>query len=109
MSTSFLSPATLGVNQRTSATSYADVSACVDAILDRLGHELVVGTPLGVGKPTHLLNEPVERALADPGLDLEIWTALSLSPPDPDSDLERRLVEPFSGNYFLPAVGARSP
>jgi len=100
VSTSFLSPATLGVNQRMSATSYADVSACVDAILDRLGHELVVGTPLGVGKPTHLLNELVERALADPGLDLEIWTALSLSPPDPDSDLERRLVEPLSERLF---------
>jgi hypothetical protein len=83
-----------------SATEYTDVSACFDAILDRLGRDIVVGTPLGIGKPNHILNELVERVLADPDIDLEIWTALSLSPPDWDSELERRLVEPLSDRLF---------
>jgi len=30
-------------------TSCADASECIDAILDRLGRDVVVGTPLGVG------------------------------------------------------------
>ncbi|WP_276257959.1 acetyl-CoA hydrolase/transferase C-terminal domain-containing protein [Haloglomus litoreum] len=81
-------------------SEFDDVSACVDRILDRLGDDITVAAPLGVGKPNHLLNELVERALADPSLDLTVWTALTLSKPDWDSDLERRLVEPLADRLF---------
>lgn len=79
---------------------YVSAESCVDDILDRLGTDLTVGTPLGIGKPNHLLNELVDRALLDPDISLEIWTALSLTIPDPDSDLERRLVEPIAERLF---------
>ncbi len=82
------------------ATTYDEVGACVDAILDRLGTEIVVGTPLGIGKPNHILNELVERATANPEIDLEIWSALALSTPTPTSELERRLVDPLSERLF---------
>jgi acyl-CoA hydrolase len=81
-------------------SEFDDVAACVDRILDRLGDNITVATPLGLGKPNHLLNELVERARADPSLDLTIWTALTLSKPDWNSDLERRLVEPLGDRLF---------
>lgn len=81
-------------------TRYADVSSCVDDIVDRLGPHITVGTPLGIGKANHILNELVERAQGDPSLELEIWTALSLNAPGWDSDLERRLVEPLADRLF---------
>ncbi|MXR52784.1 hypothetical protein GRX03_14365 [Halovenus sp. WSH3] len=82
------------------AVTYDDPSTIVDAILDELGTEIVVGTPLGIGKPNRILNELVERALADPDIDLSIWTALTLSKPEPGSELERRLLEPISERLF---------
>lgn len=82
------------------ATTYDDPEAIVDAILDELGTEIVVGTPLGIGKANHILNELVNRALADPEIDLSIWTALTLSKPEPGSDLERRLLNPILDRLF---------
>ena len=76
------------------------VEACVDAILERIGNEIVVGTPLGVGKANHILNELVERAVDNPEINLKIWTALTLTKPGWNSDLERRLVEPLSERVF---------
>ena len=81
-------------------SEFTDVSACVDGILEQLGDDVTVAAPLGVGKPNHILNELVDRALADPSLDLTIWTALTLSKPGWDSDLERRLVEPLADRLF---------
>jgi acyl-CoA hydrolase len=81
-------------------TTHEDVGDCVDEILERLGTEIVVGAPLGIGKPNHILNELVERAVENPGIDLEIWSALALSTPEGDSDLERRLVDPIADRLF---------
>lgn len=83
-----------------SGIEYEEVEELVDRIFDRLGTDLVVGTPLGIGKPNNVLNELVGRALENPEIELEIWTALSLSKPKPDSELERRLVEPLSERLF---------
>ncbi len=82
------------------ATTYDDPEAIVDAILDELGTDIVVGTPLGIGKANHILNELVDRALADPEIELSIWTALTLSKPEPGSDLERRLLDPILDRLF---------
>lgn len=81
-------------------TYYADVEACADAIIERLDGEIVVGTPLGLGKANHVLNELVTRAVDDPTIDLTIWSALTLSKPEWDSELERRLVEPLTDRVF---------
>ena len=45
------------------ATTYESCEKLVDEILDELGTEIVVGTPLGIGKANNVLNELVGRAL----------------------------------------------
>lgn len=82
------------------ATRYADVEDCVDHILERLGSDITIGTPLGIGKANHILNELVERAVENPEIDLEIWTALSLTSPTASSELEARLLEPLADRLF---------
>jgi acyl-CoA hydrolase len=77
-----------------------DVGHCVDAVLQRLGPRIVLAVPLGIGKPTPLINEFYRRALRDPGIELTILTALSLLKPVARAPLERRLVEPLSARIF---------
>jgi acyl-CoA hydrolase len=85
----------------------ADVGECVDAVLRRVGRRIVLALPLGIGKPNPLANEFFRRALADPGLELTILTALSLLKPRARSALEARLVTPLVerifGSYVEPA------
>jgi acyl-CoA hydrolase len=79
---------------------FDDVGECVEATLRRLGNRLVVGTPLGTGKPNHLLNEFYRRAGRDPNLRLTIFTALSLNRPSARTELEARFLEPFVARVF---------
>ncbi|MFB6352006.1 MAG: acetyl-CoA hydrolase/transferase C-terminal domain-containing protein [Bradymonadaceae bacterium] len=81
-------------------THYDHLQRLVDDIVDRLGPEITVATPLGLGKANHIINELVDRAVDDPDLELSIWTALSLTKPSPSSELERRLVEPLADRLF---------
>jgi acyl-CoA hydrolase len=78
----------------------ADVESCVDATIERIGRRIRLGTPLGLGKANHLVNEFFRRARQDPRLDLHIFTALTLARPRPNSDLERRFVEPLAERLF---------
>ena len=79
---------------------FDDVGECVAAVLHQIGPRVVLALPLGIGKPNHVANEFVRRAVADPTLDLTIVTALSLQLPTPASDLERRLVQPIVARIF---------
>jgi acyl-CoA hydrolase len=72
-----------------------DIEACVDAVLARVGKVIRLALPLGIGKPNHLVNAFYRRAKADPSIDLQILTALTLARPKPTSELERRFLEPF--------------
>ena len=73
---------------------------CVEAILSHVGKRLVVGTPLGIGKPNLLLNALYRRVAADPSLHLRLVTALSLERPMGKSELERRFMGPFAARVF---------
>ncbi|MFK7885787.1 MAG: acetyl-CoA hydrolase/transferase C-terminal domain-containing protein [Gammaproteobacteria bacterium] len=75
-------------------------AACADFIIERLGPELVVGTPLGLGKANCLLNELYRRASKDGSIKLTIITALTLEVPSARSDLERRFLEPLNERLF---------
>jgi len=77
-----------------------DVRGCVDAVIADVGREIVLGTPLGLGKPVLTLNEFWRRALADPRLELTILTALTLTRPRPRGELERRLLAPIVERIF---------
>ena len=74
--------------------------ACVDHIINTVGHNIVLGTPLGLGKPNQLVNAIYQRALNTPQLKLKIITALSLDTPTPKSDIERRFMEPIVERIF---------
>lgn len=81
-------------------TTFPDVESCVDATIEKIGRKIRLGTPLGLGKANHLVNEFFRRARADPGIDLRIFTALTLARPPWENDLGRRLLEPLSERLF---------
>jgi len=84
---------------------YNDVATCVDQIIKDLDKKIVMGIPLGIGKPTQLVNELYRRAKEDPSISLRIITALSLERPKPASGLEARFLEPVFDRLFDGYVG----
>ncbi|MFE8070639.1 acetyl-CoA hydrolase/transferase C-terminal domain-containing protein [Marinobacteraceae bacterium S3BR75-40.1] len=82
------------------ADRYDAVDDCVEATINRVGHHIILGVPLGLGKPNQLINAFFRRARADTSLKLHIVTALSLEVPEPGSDLERRFLSPFLDRVF---------
>ena len=76
------------------------VDACVERVLAWAGSGVRVAAPLGLGKPNVLLNALYRRAVAEPGLTLHLYTALSLTRPAAGSDLERRFLGPFLERHF---------
>jgi acyl-CoA hydrolase len=79
---------------------FQDVESCVDAIIKKVGKEIVFGIPLGLGKPSQLTNALYQRAKSDPSIHLHIITALTLELPSWSSELERRFLEPFVQRVF---------
>lgn len=77
-----------------------DLYEAVEWILQTLGHDLVVGLPLGIGKPNPLVNALYRRACDDRSVTLRLFTALSLEIPAGKTDLERRFLEPFTARHF---------
>lgn len=72
-----------------------DVKACVDAILEKVGREVIIGMPLALGKSYSVANELYERAKKNPEMRLTIITALALEKPVATSELERRMLDPI--------------
>lgn len=58
-----------------------DYNAAVDTVIERVGTTLVLGIPLGLGKPIGFTNALYQRAKSDSSLSLTIFTALSLNRP----------------------------
>jgi len=79
---------------------FNEVERCVDRVIDTVGKNIVLGLPLGLGKPNQLVNAFFDRAVADPGISLRIITALSLEKPTPKNELEARFLEPFVQRLF---------
>jgi len=78
----------------------AQFDEVIDRVIERVGKRIVVGLPLGLGKPNRLVNALYQRAAADPEIELEIVTALSLDIPVPGHWLEARLMEPIVERLF---------
>ncbi|MEN3975846.1 acetyl-CoA hydrolase/transferase C-terminal domain-containing protein [Emcibacter sp. SYSU 3D8] len=85
---------------RSDPSFHEDVTRLVDAVIERVGKRIVLGLPLGLGKASHVANELVGRAAADPGISLTIVTALTLETPRGASELERRFMEPLADRLF---------
>ena len=72
----------------------------VKALFEHAGNKIVLAAPLGLGKPHRLLNAIYEAVERNKSASLEIYTALSLTPPKAGSDLEQRFLQPFLDRHF---------
>ena len=79
---------------------HEDPVRSAEAVIDRVGREITLAIPIGIGKPNRLVNALYGLAEADRGLRLKIFTGLTLVRPDYRSDLERRFVEPLLDRLF---------
>lgn len=76
------------------------LDATVDAVLDAVPGDIVLGIPLAIGKPNPFVNALYRRIKANPARRLTIVTALSLEKPVGKSDLERHFLEPLVARVF---------
>lgn len=79
---------------------FDDVSKTVDAVINRVGKDIIFGMPLALGKPARFVNALYKRAKEDPEIKLKIVTALALEKPRAGSELERRMLEPLVARVF---------
>lgn len=76
------------------------LEAAVDHILDTIEGPIVLGIPLGIGKPNPLVNALYRRIKESATRELTIITALSLEKPVGHSELERHFLEPLVERVF---------
>ena len=76
------------------------VDAAVDHVLDTVVGDIVLGIPLGIGKPNPFVNALYRRIKANPARRLRIITALSLERPVGKSELEAHFLEPLVERLF---------
>jgi len=69
-------------------------------ILGTVGHDIVLGLPLGLGKANDIANAIYARAAADPSIRLRIFSALTLEKPSYHNEVERRFLEPVIERLF---------
>src|SRR5262245_52311523 len=78
----------------------SDPVRCAEAIVDRVGRDIILALPIGVGKPVALVNALYGLAEADRRLRLRIFTGLSLVRPPYRTSLEQRFVAPLLDRLF---------
>lgn len=74
--------------------------AAAEAVIDRVGKTIRMALPLGLGKANLLANALYGMAKADPGIDLTILTALTLSRPRTGGGLESAFGDPLIEKFF---------
>ena len=79
---------------------FADPAAVADAIIARVGKDIELALPLGLGKANHVANALFARAAADASIRLRIFTALTLEKPRAHGDIERRFFAPVAQRLF---------
>lgn len=78
----------------------SNIFECIEQIIATKGRNLVLGAPLGIGKPNPLLNAIWNKAKVESDLYLEVFTALSLQVPKGKSLLEKNFLKPFTDRIF---------
>jgi acyl-CoA hydrolase len=76
------------------------IDATVDAVLDAIPGDIVLGIPLAIGKPNPFVNALYRRIKANPSRRLTIVTALSLEKPVGKSELEQHFLAPLVERVF---------
>lgn len=95
-----LSPPASRASGAETARSDPALEDAIERLLRHAGPHLVVGAPLGLGKPHRVLNALYARIAADPSRRLTILSALSLARPRAKAGLERRFLGPFVERHF---------
>jgi len=80
--------------------SFVEAMRCVEKTIEVVGKKIVLGLPLGLGKPNQLVNAFFEKAKQDPSIQLRIITALSLEKPRPKNEMEAKFLVPFVERIF---------
>jgi acyl-CoA hydrolase len=94
-------PYTADMNRTsTNPVPFEDAHRLAEAVITRVGKNIVLALPLGLGKANHVANALYARAAADPSIELRIFTALTLEKPRGKSELERRFIGPLSERLF---------
>lgn len=78
----------------------SSIDQAVDTIIEKTAGKIIIALPLGLGKPTQLINALYKRAQLDPHISLSILTALSLSRPKGNTDLEKRFLKDFVNRVY---------
>jgi acyl-CoA hydrolase len=77
-----------------------NLDAAIDRLLAELPGDIILGIPLGIGKPNPFVNALYRRIKSEPQRRLRILTALSLEKPSGKSELERHFLKPFVARVF---------
>ncbi len=77
-----------------------DPARCAEAIVDRVGREIRLAVPIGIGKPVLLVNALCKLAETDRSIKLHIFTGLSLARPRYRTSLEERFAKPLLDRLF---------
>jgi acyl-CoA hydrolase len=81
-------------------TSHNNHDLAAKKIVSSIGKKIVLGIPLGIGKPLGFVNALYRLAEQDSTLDLTILTALTLSRPTLKSTLEKEFIEPILNRLY---------
>lgn len=82
------------MNTRT-CEQYTHYDDAIQSLINHVGKKIVIGLPLGLGKPIGFINRLYQLACADNSIDLTIITALTLARPNITNELEKRLAAPI--------------
>ena len=76
------------------------LKSCIEKTIKKVGKNIVMGAPLGIGKPHPVLNAFYQYAKNHPDINLTIYTALSLNRPSVGQGLKQRFLSPFIERQF---------
>jgi acyl-CoA hydrolase len=80
--------------------TFNEAMRCVEKTIEIVGKKIVLGLPLGLGKPNQLVNAFFRKASQDSSIQLRIITALSLEKPRPKNEMEAKFLVPFVERIF---------
>lgn len=79
---------------------FKSADACAEAVVERVGKDIRLALPLGLGKANLLTNALYAKAKADPSIHLTIYTALSIIRPKTPPGLGARFGGPILEKLF---------